>query len=176
MNRELVSTPLPQWKTYLRWTLLNTAAPRLSKAFVDDDFEFYGKTLTGTPENEPRWKRCVSATSNAVGMSLGKAWVRDYFPPQAKARADEMVRNLVAALRDDLQTLPWMGEATRRAATEKLAAFNPKIGYPTPVAGLRGPHDRPRAVRPERAARGRVRVPPPALEGRQAPSTARTGR
>ena len=146
VNRELASTPLPQWKTYLRWTLVNSSAPRLSKAFVDADFDFYGKTLTGTPENEPRWKRCVTAASNAVGMAVGKAWVRDYFPPQAKARADEMVRNLVAALRDDLQTLPWMGEATRRAAIEKLSAFNPKIGYPRQwcdYAGLkidRGPY------------------------------------
>ncbi|HTD52589.1 MAG TPA: M13 family metallopeptidase, partial [Thermoanaerobaculia bacterium] len=90
----------------------------------------YGRTLQGTPENEPRWKRCVSATDDAIGFALGKVYVRDYFPPDAKARADEMVRNLITALRDDLKTLPWMGEETRKAALAKLDAFTPKIGYP----------------------------------------------
>jgi len=129
-NKELLATPLPQWKTYLRWHLIHAAAASLSKKFVDEDFAFYGKTLQGTPENEVRWKRCVSATDNAIGFALGKAYVRDYFPPEAKARADAMVKNLIAALREDLSTLPWMGEATRKAALAKLDAFTPKIGYP----------------------------------------------
>ncbi len=130
VNKELVATPLPQWKTYLRWHLIAAAAPSLSKKFVDEDFDFYGKTLQGTPENEVRWKRCVSSTDEAIGHALGKAYVRDYFPPEAKARADAMVKNLIAALRADLTTLPWMGEATRKAALAKLDAFDPKIGYP----------------------------------------------
>ena len=130
VNKELLATPLPVWKTYLRWHLLHSAAPSLSKKFVDEDFDFYGKTLEGTPENEARWKRCVSATDNAIGFALGKAYVRDYFPPEAKARADAMVKNLIAALRADLTTLPWMGETTRKAALGKLDAFDPKIGYP----------------------------------------------
>ena len=130
VNKELLATPLPQWKTYLRWHLLHAAAPSLSKKFVDEDFAFYGQTLQGTPENEVRWKRCVSSTDNAIGFALGKAYVRDYFSPDAKARADAMVKNLIAALREDLSTLPWMGEATRKAALEKLDAFTPKIGYP----------------------------------------------
>ena len=130
VNKELTSTPLPVWKTYLRWHLIHAAAPSLSKKFVDEDFDFYGKTLQGTPENEVRWKRCVSSTDNAIGFALGKAYVRDYFPPEAKARADAMVKNLIAALRADLTTLPWMGEATRKAALAKLDAFDPKIGYP----------------------------------------------
>ncbi len=130
VNKELLATPLPQWKTYLRWHLLHAAAPSLSKKFVDEDFAFYGQTLQGTPENEVRWKRCVSSTDNAIGFALGKAYVRDYFPPDAKTRADAMVKNLIAALREDLSTLPWMGEATRKAALEKLDAFTPKIGYP----------------------------------------------
>jgi len=129
-NKELTATPLPVWKTYLRWHLIHAAAPSLSKKFVDEDFDFYGKTLQGTPENEVRWKRCVSSTDNAIGFALGKAYVRDYFPPEAKARADAMVKNLIAALRADLTTLPWMGEATRKAALAKLDAFDPKIGYP----------------------------------------------
>jgi predicted metalloendopeptidase len=130
VNRELVATPMPAWKTYLRWHLIHSAAASLSKKFVDEDFDFYGKTLQGTPENEVRWKRCVSSTDEAIGHALGKAYVRDYFPPEAKARADAMVKNLIAALRADLSTLPWMGEATRKAALAKLDAFDPKIGYP----------------------------------------------
>jgi predicted metalloendopeptidase len=130
VNRELSATPLPAWKAYLRWHLVHSAAPSLSKAFVEENFNFYGKTLQGTPENEVRWKRCVSATDDALGFALGKVWVRDYFPPDAKARADAMVKNLVAALRADLKTLSWMGDATRKEALSKLDAFDQKIGYP----------------------------------------------
>ena len=130
VSREIQATPLSGWKTYLRWKLLNDAAPRLSKAFVDADFDFYGKVLQGTPENEARWKRCVVATDGELGQALGKSWVKEYFPPEAKAAADRMVKNLVAALREDLKTLSWMSEATRQKAIEKLAAFRPKIGYP----------------------------------------------
>ena len=129
-DKELQATPLPQWKTYLRWHLITAAAPALPKRFVDEDFDFYSKTLTGTPENEPRWKRCVASADGELGFAAGKAYVKDYFPPDAKARADAMVRNLIAALREDLKTLPWMGEETRKQALEKLATFNPKIGYP----------------------------------------------
>ena len=130
VNRELTATPLSAWKQYLRWHLVHAAAPSLSKRFVDENFAFYEKTLEGTPENEARWKRCVSATDGALGFALGKAYVRDYFPPESKARADAMVKNLIAALRADLATLPWMGEETRKAALAKLNAFDPKIGYP----------------------------------------------
>jgi putative endopeptidase len=130
VNRELAATPLSAWKAYLRWHLVHSAAPSLSRAFVEENFAFYGKTLRGTPENEVRWKRCVSATDDALGFALGKVWVRDYFPPESKARADAMVKNLVAALRADLTTLSWMGDATRKEALEKLNAFDQKIGYP----------------------------------------------
>ena len=130
VSREMRATPISTWKTYLRWKLLNDAAPSLSKDFVDADFDFYGRTLQGTPENEARWKRCVLSADGSLGQALGKSYVRDYFPPEAKAAADKMVRNLVAALSDDLQTLPWMSEVTRKKAREKLAAFRPKIGYP----------------------------------------------
>ena len=95
-----------------------------------------GRPSPERPENEPRWKRCVTATTNAVGMALGKAYVRDYFPPPAKARADEMVRNLVAALRDDLQTLPWMGEATRRGGRREALRVQPQDRLPARVARL----------------------------------------
>src|SRR5258706_9465924 len=142
----LESVPLPVWKTYLRWQLLNAAAPTLSKKFVDEDFDFRERTLQGTEQNLPRWKRCVAATDQALGMALGKIWAREHFPPEAKARADRMVKNLVAALRDDLQRIPWMGAETRKAALAKLDAFAQKIGYPdrwrdySALAVSRGPY------------------------------------
>jgi len=130
VSRLIPATPLEDWKTYLRWKLLVAAAPSLSSKFVDENFDFFGRTLEGTPQNLPRWKRCVAATDNAIGMALGKIWVAEYFPPESKRRADELVRNLIAALGDDLKTLPWMGEETRKAALHKLSTFDPKIGYP----------------------------------------------
>jgi predicted metalloendopeptidase len=128
---ELVkSAPLSTWKAYLRWHLLNATAPTLPKRFVDEDFAFEGKTLAGTPEIQPRWKRCVNATDAALGMALGKIYVQEHFPPEAKRRMDELVTNLLAALADDIQTLTWMSEPTKKAALEKVAAFGTKIGYP----------------------------------------------
>jgi predicted metalloendopeptidase len=129
-GKELTSTPLADWKTYLRWQLVHASAPRLSKAFVSEDFDFFQRTLQGTKEERPRWKRCVQATDEEIGFALGKIYVKEYFPPESKARMDQLVKNLIAALHDDLATLPWMGEATRKAAIAKLQAFTPKIGYP----------------------------------------------
>ncbi len=129
-DKLLTSVPLATWKAYLRWRLLAAAAPTLTKAFVDEDFAFNGKTLAGTPEIQPRWKRCVASTDNAMGMALGRVYVKEYFPPEAKKRADELVKNLLLALTDDLQTLSWMGESTKKAAAAKVAAFLPRIGYP----------------------------------------------
>ena len=130
LDKQLTTVPLAQWKTYLRWQLLATASPALSSQFVNEDFDFNQRILEGTEKNLPRWKRCVRATDGQVGFALGKIYVQENFPPEAKARADRMVRNLIAALRDDLATLPWMGAETRKAALAKLDAFNPKIGYP----------------------------------------------
>lgn len=130
LNTELIATPLEGWKTYLRFHLIRSAAPSLSATFVDANFDFYGRALTGTPENLPRWKRCVSAVDANLGEALGQVYVQKTFPPEAKARALVMVNNLVAALRDDLTTLPWMGDATRQQAIAKLNAFAKKIGYP----------------------------------------------
>ena len=126
----LKSVPLADWKTYLRWHLIHSAAPALSSNFVDANFDFYGRILEGTPKMEPRWQRCVRATDNELGFALGKEYVKKYFPPEAKARAEKMVQNLIAALREDLETIPWMGPKTRKAALAKLDAFMPKIGYP----------------------------------------------
>jgi len=130
VNASLKTFPLADWKIYLRWHLLDSAAPALSAPFVDENFAFNGRILEGTKELLPRWKRCVGATDRELGFALGRIYVHKYFPPAAKARALEMVNNLVAALRDDLKTLPWMSEATRQQALVKLNAFGKKIGYP----------------------------------------------
>jgi predicted metalloendopeptidase len=130
LDRDLGEVPLSDWKTYLRWHLVSAAAPTLSSKFVEEDFDFSGRILNGTKEILPRWKRCVAATDDELGFALGKKYVEKAFPPESKARMDQLVKNLVAALREDLATLPWMSEATRKAAQEKLAAFTPKIGYP----------------------------------------------
>jgi endothelin-converting enzyme/putative endopeptidase len=130
VSRDLDAIPIADWKTYLRWHLVSAAAPTLSAKFVEEDFDFNGRTLNGTKEILPRWKRCVTATDGELGFALGKKYVEKTFPPESKARMDALVKNLIASLRDDLATLPWMGDATRKAALEKLAAFTPKIGYP----------------------------------------------
>ncbi len=130
VNGLLKSVPLEDWKTYLRWHLVNSAAPALPEKFVEENFNFRGKILTGTKEILPRWKRCVTATDRQLGFALGKVYVQKYFPPEAKARADQMVHYLIAALGDDIKTLPWMGAETKKAALTKLEAFTPKIGYP----------------------------------------------
>jgi predicted metalloendopeptidase len=129
LDKQLTATPIDDWKIYLRWHLLSAAAPGLPEKFVAEDFDFSGKTLTGAKEIQPRWKRCVQATDRSLGEALGQVYVQKHFPPEARARAREMVRNLIAALHDDLQTIPWMGPETRAQATAKLEAFGVKIGY-----------------------------------------------
>ena len=130
LSQALKETPLDTWKAYLRWHLVNSTAAYLSDPFVDEDFNFKGRVLQGTKELLPRWKRCVTATDRQLGEALGQIYAQKYFPPEAKARALEMVNRLIDALHDDLQTLPWMGPATRQQALAKLAAFTRKIGYP----------------------------------------------
>ncbi len=130
LNSELSATPLSDWQTYLRWQLINNTAAALSSKFVDEDFNFKGKYLQGSTENLPRWKRCVAGTDRVLGEALGEVYVKKAFPPAAKARAVEMVRNLEAALKSDIGTLSWMGDATRKQAIVKLDAFLNKIGYP----------------------------------------------
>src|ERR1700674_13164 len=130
LNGILASVSLEDWKAYYRWHLVNRWAGALSDAFVQENFNFGGRILTGSKELQPRWKRCSQPADNYVGEGLGHLYVQKYFPPAAKARAREMVLSLIAALRDDLQTLPWMSPKTREAALAKLQAFNIKIGYP----------------------------------------------
>ncbi len=130
LDKDLTAIPLSDWKAYLRWHLVHSAAAALPAKFVDENFNFYGRTLTGAKELQPRWKRCVIATDHNLGEALGQKYVEQVFPPESKERARMMVQNLVQALRSDLETLPWMGNQTRQQALAKLAAINLKIGYP----------------------------------------------
>ena len=130
VDRQMQQTPPADWKVYLKWHLLNSTASSLSAPFVEEDFAFNGKYLSGTKEMKPRWKRCVESTDNLLGEALGKKYVEKYFPPEAKARMQEMVRNLLAAMRDDILSRPWMSDDTKEKAMAKVATFNPKIGYP----------------------------------------------
>lgn len=131
LDSALASTPIEDWKTYLRWHLIHGAAPGLAPYFEQEDFNFFRKTLTGAKEMQPRWKRCVTSTDRLLGEALGEVYVAKAFPPEAKARALQMVQNLRATLREDLATLDWMSPATRKAAIEKLDAIDLKIGYPS---------------------------------------------
>ena len=124
------STSLAEWKTYLRWDVVNSAAPWLSSAFVDENFSFTGKTLQGAKENQPRWKRCVSLTDRALGEALGQKYVAMAFPGESKAQTLKMVMALEKALGEDIQGLDWMSEATKQQALGKLQGIANKIGYP----------------------------------------------
>jgi putative endopeptidase len=130
MNQQLSSVSLPEWKVYLRWHVIHASAPGLPERFVEENFDFYDRKLSGTKEMLPRWKRCVQSTDRNLGEALGQVYVEKYFPPAAKARAKEMVDNLIAALREDIPTLSWMGPETKKEALAKLGAFTVKIGYP----------------------------------------------
>ncbi|HEY6333726.1 MAG TPA: M13 family metallopeptidase [Blastocatellia bacterium] len=130
VDHDLTAIPLDDWKTYFRWHLIAATAPFLDSKFVDEDFNFSGKVLTGTQEIQPRWRRVVGATDRALGEALGQEYVKEYFPPAAKAAALRMVNNLIQALHDDLETLDWMSEPTRKQALAKLDAITKKIGYP----------------------------------------------
>ncbi|HEX8068998.1 MAG TPA: M13 family metallopeptidase [Pyrinomonadaceae bacterium] len=130
VDKLLTNVPVADWQTYLRWQVLNASAPLLSRAFVEEDFNFNGRTLSGTQEMLPRWKRCVEGTDGALGEALGEFYVRKAFTPATRARAQQMVKNLIAALHEDLPTLNWMSDETRQRAAAKLDAFLRKIGYP----------------------------------------------
>ena len=125
----LDETPLADWKIWLKWQIVHEAAPFLSEPFVLEDFDFYEKTLSGSPEIRPRWKRGVALVELCVGEAAGKLYVAKHFPPAAKERMQELVGNLIEAYREEIRSLEWMSAATRKRALEKLAKFTPKIGY-----------------------------------------------
>jgi putative endopeptidase len=121
---------IPQWKSYLTWHVLADAAPALSKAFVDERFN-WTKAVTGQAENEPRWKRCVRATEGALGEDLGQEFIKVMFAGESKEVAMTMVKAIQQAFAEELPALTWMDEETRKHALEKLATFAPHIGYPS---------------------------------------------
>jgi putative endopeptidase len=121
---------LPAWKDWLAWQSIHARAPYLSSDFVNANFDFYGHTLTGTPQLRERWKRAVSFVESGMGEAVGREYVKRHFPEAAKAQMDELVANLIEAYRDSIRALPWMGDDTKKRALEKLSKFTPKIGYP----------------------------------------------
>ena len=129
-NRLLNETPIDAWKAYLRWNLIDSAAPLLSSAFVNEDFAFRGQTLSGQKEIQPRWQRCVRSADSTIGEVLGQEYVKRAFTPEAKQKMNELINNLVSALREDIPQLTWMGPETKQAALAKLDAFRRRIGYP----------------------------------------------
>jgi len=130
VNRLLKSTPLDGWKAYLRWHVAHARARYLSTAFVQADFDFFGKYLRGTPELRPRWKRCVQYVDRDLGEALGQVFVERTFSADMKARTLAMTKEIEKAMEDDIKQLPWMGEATRQQALLKLHAVVNKVGYP----------------------------------------------
>ena len=130
INDLMASEPVDAWKSYFRWHTLHGSAENLPKAFFDESFAFFGKTLQGQKEPTPRWKQCTAMTDRALGEAVGQDWVKQNFPPAAKESMDKLVAALEKSLGDDIQTLPWMSEATKKAAEEKLSMIRNKIGYP----------------------------------------------
>lgn len=130
MGRMLQDVPLADWKTYLRWQALTAYAPYLSSAFVNENFHFFSQVMEGTQQIEERWKRMTSLTSGSLDQLVGQMYVEKYFPPACKQRMNELAANVKKAFAARLQRLPWMSEATRRQALEKLQAMRIEVGYP----------------------------------------------
>ena len=122
---------LENLKTWLSWNVISSKAAYLSQEFVDERFAFYGTKLTGAPVNRARWKRAVSLVEGSLGEAVGKIYVEKYYPPEAKAKMDQLVEYLIQAYRESIQELEWMSDETKKKALVKLTKFTPKIGYPT---------------------------------------------
>jgi putative endopeptidase len=122
--------PLATWQAWLKWRVIQHYASVLNQELVDANFAFYGATLRGIPQNRPRWKRAVAAVETSLGEAVGKLYVQEHFSPQAKARMDTMVQNVIASYRQAFQELDWLSPQTKKEALAKLDTFNPKIGYP----------------------------------------------
>ena len=131
VSRMVTAVPLEDWRAYLRWHLLNSYADKLSSAFVTEDFHFHGTVLTGVPQLRPRWQRVLETTDHLLGEALGQLYVARAFPPEARAKAETLVMNVKAALRNRLATLDWMSPETRQEALRKLDAIVVKVGYPS---------------------------------------------
>lgn len=129
MEKEFTATPLATWKTWMRWKIIASGAPYLTKAFVDESFRFGGTVLSGVKEQQPRWKTCTALVDGTLGDALGEEFVKKHFPPAAKAQMNTLVENLRVTLREQLQESKWMDPETKKNAIEKLNAFQAKIGY-----------------------------------------------
>jgi len=130
INKLVTTRSLADWQVYLRWHLLHGCAAFLPAEFADENFNFYGKTLSGQPEQEPRWKRAAHMIDGSIGEALGQLYVEKYFPSAAKVRMNELVENLKSVFHDRLEKVPWMTDATRAKALAKFARFTQKIGCP----------------------------------------------
>jgi putative endopeptidase len=130
-DKLLVEHPLEHWKTYMRWHLIHGEAPYLTKAMVDENFEFFAHTLAGQEQMIPRWRRCTRAADRDLGEALGQAYVDHAFPPESKARTIEMVHAIERAMHDDIESVTWMTPATKEQAIIKLKGIEDKIGYPS---------------------------------------------
>ncbi len=139
----LAGVPAAQWRDYLAFHAIDDASPYLSAPFQAAHFDFYDKTLNGQPEQRARWKRVLEAVNGGMGEALGQLYVKDYFPPEAKARAQQLVDNVRDALKARIEKLGWMGDETRAKALEKWSTFLPKIGYPDKWRGWDGLEIRP---------------------------------
>jgi putative endopeptidase len=122
--------PLDDWKTYLRWNVVSEMAPRLSRAFDVENFHFYGTVLSGTKTQRPRWKRVLDSEEAGIGELLGQAWIKKYCSPATKARYEKLTNDIIAEYRERIRTLPWMSEATKKRALEKLDHVTRKVAYP----------------------------------------------
>ena len=130
VNRLLEEIPVATWKAYLRWNVLDAAAPMLPAAFQQQDFAFRGRVLSGQQEMHPRWKQCVLMADVSIGHLIGQEYVRRNFTPEAKQKMSDLIDNLVSALGERIPALEWMGPDTKREAMAKLNAFKRRIGYP----------------------------------------------
>ncbi len=130
ISRMIKSVPPDSWKLYLKWHLVSGLSPYLSRDFADLHFQFYGKTLSGTPAQRPRWKRVQDVTNDALSEAVGQMYVKKYFPPEAKQRMISLVENLRTSLGERIMALNWMSDETKQKAMEKLSAITVKVGYP----------------------------------------------
>ena len=138
VNSMLADTAIDDWKTYLTWMVLNSSASYLPKAFADENFNFFGKHLSGQKERQPRWKTCTQNVDGALGEALGMEYAKIAFTPAAKARMNEMIDNLMASLKERIGNLSWMSAETKVQALNKLSTFKRKIGYPDTLRGYAG--------------------------------------
>lgn len=134
----IADIPFDNWKTYLRFMVVNATANGLSKKFADENFNFFGRYLSGAKEPQPRWKTCVQTTDNTLGEALGEEYIKIAFKPEARARMNELIDNLLAAMKDRVEGLEWMGAETKQQAQRKLSTFKRKIGSAEKLRGYEG--------------------------------------